>query len=403
MDDNKNTILAILLSVIVLVAWQYFVGIPQMEKQREQAQRTQQQTPGQPAPAPGQTAPAPGQTAPVPGQPPRPGTVAQPAPVAPVQIRPVSATREAALAASPRVAIETPRMRGSISLRGARIDDLSLIQYRETVDPKSPIIVLLSPSGSPHPFYAEFGWVGAPGATVEAAGPDTLWTAATPGPLTPDRPVTLSWDNGEGLVFTPHHRGRRRLHVHGHRRGREQRRRTPVTLYPYALISRHGTPVTLGYYILHEGLIGVLGDGKLAGDRLHRHREEESADRQSPSGGWLGITDKYWAATLLPNQKTNLQARFSFADARQREDLPDRLPRRCRDHRARREAVGAEPPVRRRQGGRDHRRLRGHARHQALRPADRLGLVLLHHQAAVPRCSTSSTSSSAISASRSCS
>jgi len=129
MNDNKNTILAILLSVIVLVACQYFVGIPQMEKQREQAQRTQQQTPAQPAPAPGQPAATPG-SAPAPGQPPRPGTAAQPTPGAPATV-PATTSREAALAASPRITVETPRMRGSISLRGARIDDVSLTQYRD--------------------------------------------------------------------------------------------------------------------------------------------------------------------------------------------------------------------------------------------------------------------------------
>ncbi len=312
MNDNKNTILAILLSVIVLVAWQYFVGIPQMEKQREAAQRTQQQTPGQPAPAPGQTAPVPGQTAPVPGQPapvpgqpPRPGTVAQPAPGAPA-----ITTREAALAASPRIALETPRMRGSISLRGARIDDVSLTQYRETVDPKSPNIVLLSPSGSPHPFYAEFGWVGAPGATSKLPGPDTLWTANAPGSLVPDRPIKLSWDNGEGLVFT------RTIAVDRNYMFTltdeiENKAASPVTLFNYGLVSRHGTPVTLGYYILHEGLVGVLGDGKLH-EIVYTDIEKKSPQIVKSEGGWLGITDKYWAATLIPNPKTNLQARFSY-------------------------------------------------------------------------------------------
>ncbi|HEY8267574.1 MAG TPA: membrane protein insertase YidC [Xanthobacteraceae bacterium] len=310
MDDNKNTILAILLSVIVLVAWQYFVGIPQMEKQREQTQRTQQQTPGQtPAPAPGQPAATPG-AAPVPGQPPRPGTTAQPTPGAPTAAAPAITTREAALAASPRIAIETPRMRGSISLRGARIDDVSLTQYRETVDPKSPIIVLLSPSGSPHPFYAEFGWVGAPGATSKLPGPDTLWTAATSGPLAPDRPVKLSWDNGEGLVFT-RTIAVDRDYLFTVADEVENKAANPVTLFNYGLVSRHGTPVTLGYYILHEGLIGVLGDGKLH-EIVYTDIEKKTPQTVKSEGGWLGITDKYWAATLLPNPKINLQARFSY-------------------------------------------------------------------------------------------
>ena len=103
--------------------------------------------------------------------------------------------------ASPRVLIETPRLRGSIALKGAQIDDLALTQYRETVDPKSPPIVLLSPAGSPHPFYAEFGWVGGSGAPVKAPDGNTVWTQQGAGTLGVGKPVTLTWDNGEGLEF----------------------------------------------------------------------------------------------------------------------------------------------------------------------------------------------------------
>ncbi len=110
-------------------------------------------------------------------------------------------SRQAVVAASPRIAIETPRLRGSIALKGGRLDDLSLAQYHETVDPKSPAIVLLSPSGSPHPFYAEFGWVPAAGATVKLPGADTIWRQQGTGTLGVDRPVTLVFDNGEGLEF----------------------------------------------------------------------------------------------------------------------------------------------------------------------------------------------------------
>src|SRR4051794_2288714 len=163
MTDQKNTILAIVLSALVLIAWQYFVGLPQMEKQKQEAQlkaqqqQQQVQTPGQP----GQVA-QPGAPAAQGGvQPQLPGQGAAPT------ISQVL-TRDAVLKASPRVMIETPRLGGSISLKGAQIDDLALTQYRETVDPKSPPIVLLSPPGSPHPFYAEYGWVGGSGAPVKA-------------------------------------------------------------------------------------------------------------------------------------------------------------------------------------------------------------------------------------------
>src|SRR5262245_16866703 len=138
--DQKNTILAIALSALVLIVWQYFFGLPQMQKQQEHNRQQQQQA--QPSPN-GQTASRPAGAPAVPGQPAGPSAV--------------PATREALIAAGPRVQIDTPRVKGSIALKGGRLDDLSLATYHETVEPNSPPIVLLAPSGSPHPFYAEFG------------------------------------------------------------------------------------------------------------------------------------------------------------------------------------------------------------------------------------------------------
>src|SRR5262245_25055034 len=140
MTDNKNTILAIVLSAIVLLGWQFFIGMPQMEKQRQEAQqKTQQQQQQAPGTAP---TPAPG-TAPTPGPPPAPGQAGAP-PQPPGSAVPGGQVfpREAVLAASPRVTVENPLLKGSIALKGGRIDDLSLTQYRETVDPKSRPIQL---------------------------------------------------------------------------------------------------------------------------------------------------------------------------------------------------------------------------------------------------------------------
>jgi YidC/Oxa1 family membrane protein insertase len=194
--DQKNVLIAIVLSAIVLIVWQYFVGLPQMEKQRQEAQqRAQQQTQQQSQPQ--QTAPTPDGRP----QPQAPGT----APILPGQggapTLGAQMTREAVIAASPRIRIETPRLNGSISLKGGRIDDLALVQYREKVDPKSPPIVLLSPSGSPHPFYSEFGWVGAAATNLNLPGPETVWRQEGSGALGIGRPVTLLADNGAGLEF----------------------------------------------------------------------------------------------------------------------------------------------------------------------------------------------------------
>jgi YidC/Oxa1 family membrane protein insertase len=303
MTDHKNTILAIVLSLIVVVGWQYFVGYPQMEKQRQEALLKQQQQ-AQQQPAPG-TPQKPGVQQPGAQQPGAPPVAGAPVTTAPPQ--PV--TREAVIASSQRIPIQTPSVQGSLSLKGGRIDDLSLTKYRETVDPKSTPIVLLAPSGSPRPFYAEFGWVAAAGTTAKLPGPDTVWKQESRGPLGVGQPAVLSWDNGEGLVF------RRTISVDDHylftlRDVVTNNGSAPVTLFPYALISRHGTPEVLGYYILHEGLIGVFGDQGLQ-EVTYSTIEDKKSISYKATNAWLGITDKYWAATLLPDTNAALNARFS--------------------------------------------------------------------------------------------
>jgi YidC/Oxa1 family membrane protein insertase len=288
--------------------------MPQMEKQREAAKQAQQQKQAtQPAPAPGTqpTQPAPGtQTAP--GAPPTAPAANVPLPPgqAPATAPGQTPARPAVLAASPRVPIDTPTIRGSIALKGGRIDDVALVKYRETVDPKSPPVVLLSPSGSADPFYAEFGWVAAAGTQAPLPNAETQWQQQGSGSLGVGRPVTLTWNNGEGLAF------RRTIAVDENYMFtiRDEVNNTgaaAVTLHPYALISRHGTPHTLGYYILHEGLVGVLGD-----KGLQEVTYSSIADAKQPitfdvTNAWLGITDKYWAATLVPQTTARLNARFS--------------------------------------------------------------------------------------------
>lgn len=308
MNDQKNMILAIALSALVLIGWQYFIGMPQMEKQKQESQLRQQQTQapstGTPTTTPG-TPGAPGQPQTQTGTPQVPGQIT--APTAGAQL-----TRTQVIASSPRIMIETPTVSGSIALKGARIDDLALTKYRETVDPKSPPIVLLSPSASPEPFYAEFGWVPAAGVNVKLPNADTVWTQQGSGSLKTDRPVTLVYDNGEGLEF------RRTIKVDENylftvedsvaNKGQAQ-----VSLYPYALISRHGKPVTLGYYILHEGLVGVMGEQGLQ-EIGYSDIESKKTISFKVTNAWMGITDKYWAATLLPDNKASMQARFSSGD-----------------------------------------------------------------------------------------
>ena len=296
MTDNKNTILAIALSALVLLGWQYFFAGPQDKARQEQLQ-AQQQKPNAPATSPNSQ---PAQPLPQSAPPQVPGQAGAPAGTAPLD-------RAAVLANSPRVAIATDSVQGSIALKGGRIDDLSLVKFRETVDPKSPPIVLLSPSGTADPFYAEFGWTSGSGAKVPTA--DTLWKQVGSGALSVGHPVTLSFDNGEGLEF------RRTIAVDDKylftiKDEVTNKGGSAVSLYPYALVSRHGTPPTAGYYVLHEGLIGVLGESGLQ-EYTYKKIEDKKSVSFDVTNGWLGITDKYWAATLLPETNAHLKARFS--------------------------------------------------------------------------------------------
>ncbi len=306
-DDNKNVYVAIALSILVIIGWNYFYGWPQMEKTR-QAQ-TQTATTPQPGAAPAGAPPS------APGAP-TSATAAATPPGTPGAQTEAALTREAALKTSPRVPIDTRNIAGSINLMGGRIDDVSLKAYHQTVNPGSPIIELLSPSGSPQPFYAELGFVPQPGETVALPGHDTLWTADGD-TLTAEKPLALTWDNGAGLVF------KRLVSVDDQymftvKDSVENNGSAPANLYPYALISRHGKPLTSNYAVLHEGLVGEIGDAREVQLTYDAMEKETGGSRTvDGTGGWIGITDKYWAAVVAPEQNASFQGRFSVSGAAQ--------------------------------------------------------------------------------------
>jgi YidC/Oxa1 family membrane protein insertase len=292
MHDQSNVFYAIALSAVVLITWQYFFAtsfrskpagpgtsltravVPGIETIRPQTQALARQT----------------------------ATLSD-------EQRFQSSSRQEALGRSQRVAIHTPRLRGSIALTGGRIDDLSLVQYRQTTDPKSPAVELLSPLGSPHPFYAEFGWVDGSSINLKVPTSETVWRQQGSDDLGVGRPITLVWQNGQGLEF------RRTISVddkylfviHDEVANSGQ---TAVMLAPYASISRHSPPPTLGNYLVHEGAIGVLGDSGLQ-EVTYKTLDEKKRMAFRPNGAWLGFTDKYWAAILLPETSSRLQAEFS--------------------------------------------------------------------------------------------
>ena len=294
-DQQRNLLIAVVLSVAVMFAWQLFYVGPQVKEHQERQQR---ELAAEQAKQRTQDADQPGAA--------RPGAGPQDAAL---PVRPLG-TRTEALAFAPRVPVETPSLTGSISLKGGLVDDLVLMNYRETVDPKSPNVVLFSPLGSPNAYFAEYGWQGGPGGQVALPDSETVWQAEAGAKLTPETPVTLTWDNGQGMVF------RRTLSIDEHymlkvTNAVENTTSNDVVLSPYARLYRFGTPRIEGFFILHEGLIGVPGDAGLQ-ELTYANVLEDGGGKSfdGKTGGWLGITDKYWAATLIPDQTQTYSASF---------------------------------------------------------------------------------------------
>src|SRR5262252_3149798 len=279
--DQKNLIVAIVLSVLIIIGWQavFQPAKPPVNNTTQQQQQatTPSGTPGAPQASP--------------GQPTAPG-------VQPTAAANQVVSREEALQRAPRVTFDTPELVGSIALKGARIDDVRLVKYRETIDPKSPPVPVLSPVGGEHPYYAEFGW-SASDPAVKLPGPDTLWTADKT-TLAPGKPVRLTWDNGQGLIFALE------ISLDDYfmfdvKQSVENKSDKPVTLYPWSLVVRYGQPKAEGTYVLHEGPYGVFNDSyKEFG---YSDFKDNKQQKIATTGGWVGITDKYWMTTLIPDQK----------------------------------------------------------------------------------------------------
>ncbi len=308
-DQNKNLILATALSFLVILAW--FLLFPPEEPQPVgDNQPTAAQT--QPAEAVVGTAPATSETA-------------APAATSPANAPNETNAADSALARAPRIQIDTPSLKGSISLLGGRVDELFLKDYRVTVEPDSDIVQILAPANQAENFYAVYGWAPGQGLSMdEVPGATTEWQLDSGDRLTPDTPVTLAWDNGNGLIF------RRKIAVDDKfmftvTQTVENRSGKTVSLAPYGILARHGTgkegaPGNLKkFFILHEGLI-AMADGKLTETKYSDMRDYPVNDQwggptelqQVQESGWIGFTDHYWMSTLIPANGTPFKAVGKF-------------------------------------------------------------------------------------------
>ncbi len=305
-DQNKNLILATALSLVVILAWFFLFPPPKQETvEPEPAAVTETQTDSpalatEPAAAPGIAT----DTA--------TGAVAG------------AGTADAVEAEAQRLPIETDRLLGSILLTGGRIDDLKLKDYRVSIEPDSPIVQILDPVSSEQPYYALYGW--APGTGVgpeDVPGANTPWTVEQGDTLTTDTPVTLRWENPNGLIF------RRTITVDEDfmfsvTQSVENTGAAPASLAPYGIIARRGEPVDRKkFFILHEGVV-AMADGTLTETDYSDMPDLEVVPAegaraevmQVTENGWIGFTDHFWMTTLIPQAGTAFKAVAKYDDSR---------------------------------------------------------------------------------------
>ena len=304
--EQKNLLLAIILSAIIMVGFQWYSASqrPDQSQQNTANNKTapissMPSLPGTPETIPGLPSKSTGSSIPVPG-----GIS---------ELKPVEVLKNIK-AKSPRINIRSDRVRGSISLVGAKIDDLVLNNYKETIEADSKNITLLLPFGSSNPYFADFGWVSA---NTEVPDTKTKWNTSN-NVLSPETPVTLWWQNSDGVKFIQEISLDPNFMFTVKQRVENTGSKT-ATVFPYGRIQRNGTPEITDFYILHEGMLGIF-DGVLTEIDYDDIQETKKIENKS-KGGWIGITDKYWLTALIPDQVSTVDTRFKSDRSQNRTDI----------------------------------------------------------------------------------
>jgi YidC/Oxa1 family membrane protein insertase len=219
-------------------------------------------------------------------------------------------SRSDALKESDRVFIENSNLSGSISLRGALIDDIILKNYRETLDKSSKPIVVLSPKKSEDGYFVESGWATTK-SDIKVPDNNSVWQIREGKKLTPSSPVTLEWNNREGVVFSKKIEVDDKYLFKITETIRNEKSKT-IELFHYSQITKNTKPNTENFYILHEGLIGVVD--KNLKEETYSSIEEEKKTYTGKSG-WFGITDKYWMSAIIPESGKSFKGEYSFANS----------------------------------------------------------------------------------------
>ncbi|TNB46145.1 membrane protein insertase YidC [Martelella lutilitoris] len=311
MENNRNSIIAIALTVLVVLAWQFLYMGPRLEEQRAaQEQAAQQQATQEQTATTNNTA----------------GSQASGA-SSTASGDAVFSQAGAQQTTAPRVKIETPALSGSINLAGARIDDIKLKDYHVTVDPTSPIVTLFSPADTENGYFAELGFVQGEN-SGSVPGPQTVWTLEKGDTLTPTTPVELSYTNESGLTF------HRTISIDDDYMITMDDTVTnasdkQVTVNPYGRITRFNLPDEPSAWVLHEGFLGVMAPDAGITEDTYKNVAKEDETYTGSNGGWFGVTDKYWGTAIIPQSDMNYDVRFSHFDdgrARYQADYSDNQP-----------------------------------------------------------------------------
>ncbi len=224
-------------------------------------------------------------------------------------------TRDDVINNTNRIKVENGNIKGSISLEGAIIDDIIFKNYKETLNSEKKV-TFLNPKNSPKEYFIETGWVSGGDQKIKLPLLDTVWKNKGSTTLTPNNPITLEWNNGEGLIFT------KKIELDDNflfkvTQSIKNESNNSFQFYPYAQITRKGNIEGMQIYILHEGFLGVFGD-ELKEENFDDIEKEKFSI--SATKGWLGITDKYWLTAIVPEKGNEFKAEFVAKDEKYRDN-----------------------------------------------------------------------------------
>jgi len=282
--ENRNVIIAVILSTAILIGWSmYFENPDEAQRKRLEIQgKTETQT-----------------------------NIQKPETPQTTKANPTKAiSRGEALKEGDRVSIENSNLAGSISLRGAIIDDIVLKNYRETLDKNSKPIVVLSPKKSDEGYFVESGWASTK-SDIKVPDNNSIWQIKDGKKLTPTTPVTLEWNNREGIIFSKKIEVDNKYLFKITETIRNEKNKT-IELFHYSQITKNTKPTTENFYILHEGLIGVV-DKNLKEETYSTIEKEKKT--YAGKSGWFGITDKYWMSAIIPESGKSFKGEYSFANS----------------------------------------------------------------------------------------